>query len=432
MRWTSTKSKDIISDLREALFKGLAPDGGLFIPDSFPQYDATGAETLIETAVGFLSPYVKPDIHEDDLRMLLEKALDFTIPVINIKENLFILELFHGPTLAFKDVGGRVMAGLLNHVYQDSEPLTILAATSGDTGSAVASAFLGMEKFRVILLFPSGQVSSIQEQQLTTFGQNVTTLEVNGTFDDCQKLVKQAFSDEELRSIVHLTSANSINIGRWLPQAIYYIHAWNQMQALVPDCKPVVSVPSGNLGNIAAGLVAMQHGAAFSRITAACNNNKTFSDFIQLEKFRPRSSVRTVSNAMDVGNPSNFERIHAMYDGDITAIKKRIGASTHTDEATLETIRSVFEETGYILDPHTAVGYLGLMEQYERFGYDDEPGLILSTAHPAKFGDVIEKAIGRKPEMPERLAACFRQEKKSMKLSNNYEDFSEFLRESVT
>jgi threonine synthase len=426
MLWTSTRNRDIQANLNEALFKGLAPDGGLFIPNFYPNHSAVGKSSLIETAVEFLAPFTDPEIDKNTLRSILTEALNFDIPVVKLSDDLHVLELFHGPTLAFKDVGGRVMAGLLNHVYTETEPLTILAATSGDTGSAVASAFLGKEKFRVVLLFPSGQVSEIQERQLTTFGQNVTTLEVKGTFDDCQKLVKDAFSDSELRKHVNLTSANSINIGRWLPQTIYYLHAWNQMQEFRAGCKPLVCVPSGNLGNIAAGLVALFHGADFTEISSACNANKTFYDFIETGKFRPRSSVRTCSNAMDVGNPSNFERIHAMFDGDLTALKKRVSASSHSDEATQMAISHVYGEFGYIMDPHTAVGYLGLQEQRLRLG-TNEPGLVLSTAHPAKFGDVIASAIGIQPEMPDRLAACFKQEKKSILLENDYAAFTKIV-----
>lgn len=427
MRWTSTRNKSILTNLEEVLFQGLSPDGGLYMPDTLPNKIVTGHNTLTETATDFLSLYTNPDVGKHALQYIVEKALNFPLPVKKLDDTHFVLELFHGPTLAFKDVGARVMAGLMEYFHTGEEPLTILAATSGDTGSAVASAFHGKDAFRVVLLFPSGKVSEIQDRQLTTFGGNVTALEVDGTFDDCQKLVKEAFSDTSLRGEVNLTSANSINIGRWLPQAVYYLHAWNQMQEFCPGTRPVVSVPSGNLGNVAAGLVSLRHGAQFSKLTAASNANKTFTDFIRTGKFRPRSSVHTLSNAMDVGNPSNFERIHALYEGDITAIKKRLESSSHNDEDTLDTIRALYQKYGYIADPHTAVGFLGLDALREREDYEDQPGLVLSTAHPAKFGDVIEKALGIKPDVPARLARCFEIEKSSISIGKNYDGFRDFL-----
>ena len=426
MKWNSTRNPELSITLKDALFKGLAPDGGLFMPATETHHVVPETVSLVESAIHFLAPFVSPDITKDALSEILQDALNFEIPVVNIAEGMYVLELFHGPTLAFKDVGGRIMAGLLSAVYDNPEPLTILAATSGDTGSAVASAFLGKPGFRVVLLFPSGQVSEIQERQLTTFGQNVTTLEVHGTFDDCQKLVKQAFSDVDLRNAVNLTSANSINIGRWLPQAVYYHHAWNQLQELHPKSKPIAAVPSGNLGNVAAGLMAMRHGAAFSKMIVACNANKSFYDFMQSASFEPRASLRTVSNAMDVGNPSNFERIAALYKNDLQEMKNDIYATTHSDAETCEAIKSVYEKTGYMMDPHTAVGYLG-WKQYQAESGSTEPVVILSTAHPAKFGDVIQKAINVEPEMPKRLAACFNVEKQSIELNPDYDAFKAFL-----
>lgn len=429
MNWTGTRNLDISSDLKDVLFKGLAPDGGLFMPDNFPKKDITGKGSLQETAVELMRLYFSPDIPNNHLEAIAHEALTFPIPVKKLDDTLYVLELFHGPTLAFKDVGARIMAGLLGFYAESDAPLTILAATSGDTGSAVASAFLGKPQFRVVLLFPEGKVSEIQRQQLTTFGDNVTALEIKGTFDDCQRLVKQAFNDTELRSEKNLTSANSINIGRWLPQAIYYVHAWNQMREIMPNNRALVSVPSGNLGNVAAGLVAFRHGARFRKLIAACNANRTFSDYIESGKYRPRSSVRTVSNAMDVGDPSNYERIHAMYEGDVVSIRKRVGASSHTDLETLGRIKHVYEKYGYIAEPHTAVGFLGIDHQYENFGFEDEPGLVLSTAHPAKFGDVIEQAIDKAPDMPDRLAACFEKPSNAVAMKNDYTDFKAYLHE---
>lgn len=428
MNWISSRSRNRQFSLREVLFHGLAPDGGLFMPTNFPDISPNAkGESLPQTALEFLRPYFSPDIPEDELGNLLKEALNFDIPLRKLSDSIYVLELFHGPTLAFKDVGARTMAGMMDYLYDGDEPLTILAATSGDTGSAVASAFLGREKFRVVLLYPSGKVSKVQEQQLTTFGQNVTALEIDGNFDDCQKLVKQAFSDPEVRKSVNLTSANSINIGRWLPQAVYYVHCWQQFnQQNSGDNKPVVSVPSGNLGNLAAGLVAKRHGADFEKLIGACNANATFRDFIKTDKYRPRSSVRTLSNAMDVGNPSNFERIDEMYSGDTNTIRKHVGSDSFSDAKTLEMIVRIKEEFNYLICPHTAVGFAALFES-STFAEKNHPGIVLSTAHPAKFGDVIEQALAEPVPLPEVLKNAVNAEKQSVLMKADYEAFKAFL-----
>lgn len=419
MKWISTRDDKKSTGLRDVLLNGLAPDGGLYMPETFPEARVNGVGGLQETAFQMLKPYFGADIPDENLNSIVRDALDFPVPLHRLSDSLFVLELFHGPTLAFKDVGARVMAGLMGHFFEGPSTVTILAATSGDTGSAVASAFLGKPGFRVVLLYPSGKVSPVQEQQLSTFGSNVTTLDVNGTFDDCQRLVKQAFNDRELRNEMRMTSANSINVGRWLPQAVYYLHGFGQLKEMMPGQNPVISVPSGNLGNVAAGLLALRHGLSVEKLVSACNANKVFLEFLSDGEYRPKPSVRTLSNAMDVGNPSNFERIRAMYGNNANSIRADLAAYSHTDDETLRAIRQVYEEHGYIMDPHTAVGYLSLMRY--RDGSDSKaPGIVLSTAHPAKFGEVIEKALGFSPGMPPQLASCFERPKQTVQIECDY------------
>lgn len=432
MKWISTKSSSVSFGLKDVLFKGLAPNGGLFMPSIIPSFSVDFKSNRIpDIGVELLGPYFSPDIPEETLSEILEDALNFDVPLKQLSDDLFVLELFHGPTLAFKDVGARTMAGMMDYLYEGDQPLTILAATSGDTGSAVASAFLGREKFNVVLLYPSGKVSKVQEQQLTTFGQNVTALEIDGNFDDCQKLVKQAFSDVDLRNSVNLTSANSINIGRWLPQAVYYLHAWSQIQQKDSSRKPIFSVPSGNLGNLAAGLIANKHGVNLHRILGACNANATFSDFISTKKFRPRSSVRTLSNAMDVGNPSNFERIHHMFEGDASAIRKIVDSGSYSDKQTLDSISEIQSKYNYLACPHTAVGYAALLDDPD-FKKGLNPGILLATAHPAKFGDVIEKVLPDPVPLPPELDKAMQQNKLSTEMNTDYTNFSNFLRDLPT
>lgn len=424
MKWISTRNNQEAVTLREVLFQGLARDGGLYLPEYTPEFQISSEDqSLPDTAFSFLKTYFT-EIEEQNLQELLKNALNFEIPLVQITEDLWVLELFHGPTLAFKDVGARVMAGLLDMLYEGDAPLTILAATSGDTGSAVASAFHGRPKFRVVLLYPEGKVSNVQEQQLTTFGGNVTALKIKGNFDDCQKMVKQAFSDSKLRSVVSITSANSINVGRWLPQAVYYAHLWKQWQQLARNESPVVCVPSGNLGNLAAGLVACKHGAQFAHMIGASNANKPFPDYLNSGEFSPRSSVPTHSNAMDVGNPSNFERIEAMFHKNLDEMKKSVSAVSISDEETIATINSIYKETGYEICPHTAVG-ISAMRTYQK--HHPAKGIVLATAHPAKFGDVLEHQAGITVSLPDTLRNALEKESLAISMNADYQKFSEFL-----
>jgi threonine synthase len=368
------------------------------------------------------------DLGVDQIATVSRKSLDFPIPLVRLSESVFVLELFHGPTLAFKDVGARFMAGLMALFLDPSDPpLTILAATSGDTGSAVAHAFLDLPNTRSVILYPEGQVSELQERLFTTLGENVTPLSVAGSFDDCQRLVKDAFLDDELRSSLTLTSANSINVGRLLPQLFYYFHAWGQLvgesfrelgatHAGPPDrANPVFTVPSGNLGNLCAGLMAKRIGLPASSFVAACNANDVFPSFLNTGEFHPRPSMRTLSNAMDVGNPSNLARVVTLYGGDAGAVARDVRASSHSDDDTLRCISRVFDDCGYILDPHSAVGYLA-MEQ--RTGSDaGRVGILLATAHPVKFLEVVEEATGESVDVPDRIALHLRREPSFTRIS---------------
>lgn len=429
MRFPSTRGQCPAAELRQALFQGLAPDGGLYIPEHLPPLPADflhglAGTPLAETAFAVLRPFVD-DVPEAELRRLLEEVLSFPIPLVPLEEGVFLLELFHGPTLAFKDVGARFMARLMAwYRRRDEAPLTVLVATSGDTGSAVAQAFHGVAGTRVAVLYPKGQVSELQERQITTLGGNIQALAVSGTFDDCQRMVKEAFADESLRRALPLTSANSINIGRLLPQALYYLHAAAQLPAGAP---PVVfAVPSGNFGNLTAGLFAQRMGLACRRFVAATNVNDVVPEYLETGRFSPRLSVATLSNAMDVGDPSNFERIQWLFGGELGRVRRHITGTRHDDEATRRTVARVFQRTGRILDPHTAVGYLGLQEA---LAGESRPatGIVLATAHPAKFGDAIEPLIGEEVPLPERLAACLHHPRRSLPLAADAAALKELL-----
>ena len=423
MRYRSTRGGAPPVDFFGALFHGLAPDGGLYLPESIPiirrpPRSSDGVTSLADTAFAVLRPFVD-DLPDDELRRLGADALDFPIPLVEEESGVFVLELFHGPTLAFKDVGARFQARLMS-AGRRREPrdLTILVATSGDTGSAVAQAFHGMEGFDVVVLYPEGGVSALQEKQFTTLGGNVVALAVRGVFDDCQRLVKEAFRDPELRERRGLTSANSINLGRLLPQAIYYFHAADQLPPGSPP--PLFVTPSGNFGNLCAGLIASRMGLPTAGFVAATNVNDVVPEYLRTGELRPRPSIRTISNAMDVGDPSNFERIRELYGGDVAAIRRDITGSAHDDAATREAIRDVHVLTGRVLDPHTAVGWLGMQEaraeRRHRPGASgsEPPAVLLATAHPAKFREDVEAALGRPVELPARLAACLDRESRSV------------------
>ena len=427
MRFVSTGGQSPAADLRTALTRGLAPDGGLYLPERMDPIDATILAALHGQSFSVVSRAVARHllgsiIPTDDLDRIVDAALNFEVLLVALSDDgsksedgfedgsmddLYFLELFHGPTLAFKDVGARFMAQLVGYLGSESEaPLTILAATSGDTGSAVAQAFFGLPGIRTVILFPKGKVTPLQERQFTTLGGNVRVLEVDGTFDDCQHLVKSAFSDPILADEIRLSSANSINIGRLLPQIFYYVHAAAQLPR---GSAPLFSVPSGNFGNLTAALMAKRLGVASRGFVAATNVNDMVPEYLQTGVVRPRPSVPTISNAMDVGDPSNLARILALYDGDIDRLRKDLVGSVHDDDETRECIKRVYRRTGYVLDPHSAVSYLGTEAGRRAFG--EGPCVVLCTAHPVKFREAVEPEIGGKVPIPEGLAACLRAER---------------------
>ena len=401
--FVSTSGRSPRVDLATAIAQGLAGDGGLYMPDPVERLDGGAVRDLqgksfTEVAVAIAQMQFAGDIGAADVRAIVEGALNFDLPLHRLAEDTFILELFHGPTLAFKDFGARTLARLVRHLRGD-EPLTVLVATSGDTGGAVAHAFLGMPGVRVVVLYPRGQVSRLQEAQFATLGANVTSFCVDGTFDDCQRLVKDAFGDPRLRGR-GLTSANSINVGRLLPQVWYY---WYAALALRDAPRPLVfATPSGNFGNLAAGLIARRMGAPIDGFVAATNVNDVVPEYLRTGAYTPRPSKRTVSNAMDVGAPSNLVRIQWLYGGDAAAIAADVFGSAHDDEATRRAIADVAARHGYVMDPHTSVGYLGLFDRRTTLG--PATGVVLATAHPAKFPEVVEPVLNRTIPLPAALA----------------------------
>jgi threonine synthase len=370
-------------------------------------------------------PFATPDVPEEVLWQVVSEAISFPVNLVSLSPGLHILELFHGPTLAFKDFGARFMARLMGYfVRGETRPLTVLVATSGDTGSAVAHGFLRVPGIRVVILYPSKRISEAQEKQFTTLGENITALEVAGTFDDCQRLVKQAFSDEDLNKRTWLTSANSINIGRLLPQMFYHLAAYRQLP--VASVPLIVSVPSGNFGNLTAGIFAKRIGLPVARYVASTNANDVVPEYLRTGLFHPRAAQATYSNAMDVGSPNNFPRLLDLCRNRLEYVQKEIWGHGATDEETLAAMKMLHEKFGYIADPHTAVGLLG-WEAYKREHPEPTQGLVLATAHPAKFADIVMKAIGTAPPLPDRLAAYLKREKLSLPISSSYDEFKEFL-----
>ena len=429
MKYYSTNRKAAEVSFREATINGQATDKGLYFPERIPVIDKELIDNITaysneEIAFAVIKPYVGDTIADDELRRIVSETVNFPIPLVKVNDSISSLELFHGPTLAFKDIGARFMSRCLGHFVQhDSRKVTVLVATSGDTGGAVANGFYNVEGVEVVILYPSGKVSPVQEKQLTTLGNNIHALEVNGTFDDCQQLVKQAFTDEQLKEKLFLTSANSINVARWLPQQFYYFFAYKQWAE--KNNPPVISVPSGNFGNICAGILAMQSGLPVDHFIAACNANDIVSDYLETGELKPKQAVATLSNAMDVGNPSNFVRILEIFQHQFPELKKKLSSYTITDEETKATIQRVHDETGYLADPHGAVGYLAL----ERF-LQDQPGkkgIFLETAHPVKFPEAVEQITGQKIPVPASLQPMMRNEKHSIFIQPDYDELKSYL-----
>lgn len=432
MRLYSTNHQSPDVDLEEAVFRGLPPDNGLYMPTEFtklPQsfWDNVGNLSLQEIAFEVSNALIGTDVPSEDLRKLIDTAIDFPAPLVKVEENTYCLELFHGPSMAFKDFGARFMAGLMSYFLQKSQKqIHILVATSGDTGGAVAQGFYKTPNIDVTILYPSGKVSDIQEKQLTTLGENVRALEVNGTFDDCQKLVKQAFLDEELSRKFDLASANSINIARLIPQAFYYVNAYAQLKKQGIDLPVVISVPSGNFGNLSAGIIAWKLGLPVQHFVAATNINNVVPKYIESGVYEAISpSLSTISNAMDVGNPSNFPRMKALLNDDLQQMRDVLSGYFYTDEETKIAMKDVYERTGYVMCPHTAVAYLGLKD-YEETLKTPISGIFFSTAHYAKFLDVVEEVVGEQA-IPERLAALLNKEKQAISISTDFVDFKSWL-----
>lgn len=451
MKYYSTNNNAPLATLREAVEKGLAPDRGLYMPErikTLPQnfFDNIDKLSFQEIAFEVAKAFFGEDVEEDALKHIVYDTLSFDTPVVpvsskdaNGEASIYSLELFHGPTLAFKDVGARFMARLLQYFIRkdrektgDNRMVNVLVATSGDTGSAVANGFLGVEGIHVYVLYPKGKVSKIQESQFTTLGRNITAIEVDGVFDDCQALVKNAFMDKELNAHMVLTSANSINVARFLPQAFYYFNAYAQLKRMgrisVENNRQsnfVVCVPSGNFGNITAGLFASRMGLPVAHFIAANNANNVFFNYLQTGEYHPQPSKQTLANAMDVGAPSNFARILDLYNNDWKAICHDISGATYSDDSIRRTMKECHDETGYVLDPHGACGYQALKEQLR----EAQVGVFLETAHPAKFKEKVDAILGTDIAIPDRLQAFMRGKKQSVEMENSFDDFKKFLME---
>lgn len=429
MKFYSTNNKNHVADLKTAVLKGLAPDKGLYMPENIPVlpksfWDWVPGRSMGEIGFEILKHFFCPDIPEDKFKAMVEDAFNFPVPVVKINDQISSLELFHGPTLAFKDVGARFLARVMSYFADfGGKPINVLAATSGDTGSAVANGFLGVPNVYVHILYPSGLVSKLQELQFTTLGQNVTAYEVKGVFDDCQRMVKEAFMDADVNAQKVLTSANSINLARFLPQSVYYVHALAQIpQEKWKDL--VICVPSGNFGDITAGLVAYKMGMPVKRFIAAVNANKVFPEFLASGDYKPQPSIHTLANAMDVGDPSNFARVFELFGRNVDELRKVVSSYSYTDDLIGKTITSVCDKFGYVCDPHGAVGFAALQDNLA----DGEVGLFLETAHPAKFIDTVEKFSGKKVEIPARLAKFLSGTKKSVAIENDYHNILSSLK----
>ncbi len=429
MKYYSTNKESPVVDFKNATINGQAPDKGLYFPELIPGIDTGFIKNIEqysneEIAFRVIRPYAEDSIPGEKLFEIVKETVGFPIPLVPVNDKIFSLELFHGPTLAFKDIGARFMSRCLAYFVQDdTRKVTVLVATSGDTGGAVANGFYDVEGVDVVILYPSGKVSPVQEKQLTTLGKNIIALEVNGTFDDCQQMVKQAFADKELSKNRFLTSANSINVARWLPQQFYYFFAYKQWQD--KNLMPVISVPSGNFGNICAGMLAMKSGLPVKQFIAACNSNDVASRYLETKVWKPKKAVATLSNAMDVGNPSNFVRILEIFNHQFPVLKEKLSTTTITDTETEETIKAVYNESGYLLDPHGAVGYLSLKRFIEK--HPDQSGIFLETAHPVKFSESVERVTGTTIPIPGSLQSLMKKEKQTLLIDPEYSSLQEFL-----
>ena len=431
MHFYSTNRKVPSVSFKEAVLKGLPDDNGLFMPEAIPQFSFEFLKKLPNLSfqeIAFQSArlIVEDEIEEDTLNSIIEDVFNFDVPVKNVHDNIHVLELFHGPTLAFKDFGARFMARTMGHFLKtDGREINILVATSGDTGSAVAQGFLGVDGIKVTLLYPKGKVSKIQEQQLTTIGQNITALEVDGTFDDCQNLVKTAFLDQELNKKLNLSSANSINIARLLPQSFYYTYAFSRVMHKAENL--YFCVPSGNFGNLSGGLLAKKMGLPITGFIAASNANDIVPKYLETSVFNPKPSIQTISNAMDVGNPSNFARMLDLYDHDYEKLTQDIRGISFDDNQTREIIEQVFVKYNYLMCPHTAIGYGGLSHYLNK----DDAGVFLSTAHPVKFKDIVDPLISVEVEIPLRLQQIIEKKKQAISMKKEFNEFKAFLIDTI-
>ncbi len=428
MKFYSLNNQNIQASFKEAVIAGIAPDKGLYFPESITPLPADFFEHIEalsdqEIAYRAIHQFVSEDIPDDALKEIIANTLDFDFPVVDIEENVATLELFHGPTMAFKDVGARFMANCLGYFSKgEKQDVTVLVATSGDTGGAVANGFLGVDGVKVVILYPSGKVSEIQEKQLTTLGKNIEAMEVDGVFDDCQRMVKTAFLDTAITDHKKLTSANSINVARWLPQLFYFLFAYKQTKSKGKEI--VFSVPSGNFGNICAGMVAQKLGMPVKHFVASTNVNDVVPKFMENGVYEPMPSIATISNAMDVGDPSNFVRIRHLYQDNLEKLQESLSSHSFTDDATKAIMKEMYSKTGYVMDPHGAVGYLGLKE-YQK-SHPDTYGIFLETAHPVKFLDVVKETLQVSPKIPPQIMKVMDKDKKSHHIAT-YEELKQFL-----
>jgi threonine synthase len=433
MLYYSTNHNSPKVNFKDATINGQAPDKGLYFPETIPHIEKQFINDILqysneEIAFYVIKSFIGNVIPEQQLERIIAETINFDFPLVKVSDNIFSLELFHGPTLAFKDVGARFMSRCLGYFVQDdNKAITVLVATSGDTGGAVADGFYNVDGVNVIILYPTGKVSSVQELQLTTHGKNITAIEIDGSFDDCQRLVKQAFADEPLNKKLFLTSANSINVARWLPQQFYYFFAYKQWHD--KNHPPVISVPSGNFGNICAGLLAHRSGLPVYHFIAACNANDVVHEYLETGHYSSKPSVATISNAMDVGNPSNFVRILELFDQEFRPLKNVMSSYSVSDEETKGALKEVYFNNNYLLDPHGAVGYLGLKKYLDQ--HPQLQGIFLETAHPVKFYDVVEPIIQQPVAIPDAIKRLLDQKKLSERMGVGYKEFKEFLLNTV-